>query len=282
MKMNDAIDQFVKDMGATPSTWLTLKTGWEQIDGVLVRAKRMVAQTMAYETAQDRAGEVAKYDFSRLRDGTPTISRLCCVWDRPSPPSAGHRVMLRHLLSGLGLHPDETSHIWAHPFAGPQPPLEAQTAAYLPATLQAIEASGCKYVMLIGGVATHLWRHELQMQQVVNHAAVWKNRWWVYPVLSPIVPLTDQTLMVEYRTTMRNLVDMIDEDRAEENMGIYCVEKGCIEDHATMSGVWSYDPDGVPWCRTHYPQGMSRRAKHLGIVSKNEANSRQLGMEMEP
>lgn len=275
MKMNDAIDQFVRDMGATPSTWLTLQTGWDNLNGIMVRAKRMVAQTMALDTAQEWAGNVASYDFSRGRDGTPTLSRVCLVWDRPSPPSAGHRVLLRQMMSGCGVHPDETSHIWCWPFAQAQPPLETQTAQYLPATLKAIEASGARTVVLVGGIAVHLWRHELQMQQVVGKSAVWGNRWWVFPVLNPIVPLTDQVLMADYRQTIRNLCDMIDEDRGEDWMGIMCVEKGCTEDPATASGVWCYDPDGVPWCRTHYPQGMSRRAKHQGIVSKNEATSRQ-------
>jgi len=195
VNQGEALAAFVDQLGATLSVMINRSTSYSS-------TRRFVAQAMANDVGvQDSAGRmIVPYEFPTYQ-GKPTVASLCIVWDRPTSPTSGHRVFLRRALAGLGMDPSQVANVWAYPFALTSPPLENQCLTYLEATHEAIRASGAHYVVLLGTTAIHLWRRELQLNQVIGKIGVWKGTWFVYPMPNPIVPISDQLLMPQYRST---------------------------------------------------------------------------------
>lgn len=257
--MNNPLDLFIEEMGATLSVVLKDQPPWKPHGW-------MLAQSVAYDVAGEQ--NVAPYEWSRLH-GKVIQSSVCFVWDRPSPVSAGHRTLLRRMLAGLGLDPTDCAHVWCWPYAQQSPPLPTQVAMYRKATVSAIAASGARYVILVGLQAVHVWRPELSLEQVRNKFAVMENQFIVYPIYNPIVPLSDQTLMHAYREGLREFVDAFQQQWVLEGFGTLCaMGKECWDDYTTTSSVYAYDPDGVPWCRDHWRKNFKRRLDHRAKMDK--------------
>ena len=272
VNQGEALAAFVDQLGATLSVMINRSTSYSS-------TRRFVAQAMANDVGvQDSAGRmIVPYEFPTYQ-GKPTVASLCIVWDRPTSPTSGHRVFLRRALAGLGMDPSQVANVWAYPFALTSPPLENQCLTYLEATHEAIRASGAHYVVLLGTTAIHLWRRELQLNQVIGKIGVWKGTWFVYPMPNPIVPISDQLLMPQYREYVRTIVDIVQSDTGMDELAHQCVEKDCQKDDAIDSRVFVYDPDGLPWCKTHWRKGFKRRLDHLRKFTTKLNETLQDGM----
>lgn len=270
MDESSALDQFVHEMGADLSVYIADHTPIAHLPLARILATARAFQVeerkdiVAPEWAQDRTGHIP--------------SLVCMVWDRPTLKVAGHRTMLSRLLQGAGIHPEQTTHVWAYPYALSSPPLAPQIAAYYDATLSAIIASSARYVVLLGNVPISLWRPELRLQQVAGKCYVWDNRRFVYPLMNPIQVLVDRTLQSEYRTSIYHLSQTVHADCGMEELGTICVYPGCREDGTWSSGVYVYDPDGVPWCRLHYMEGYNKGMKRKKRQIKRVNEVRMDGM----
>lgn len=269
-----ALDLFIDEMGAEMSVYIADFPDPPPSPLEISRA-RLKSTATTYNV--ESTGSPVPYEWAIERSGH-VPSQVCFVWDRPTPYAAGHRTLLRKLLQSAGIHPEETSHVWAYPHALTSPPLPTQVALYHDATLSAITASCTRYVVLLGNVPISLWRKELHLSQVVGKFAVWKRRWFVYPLANPIQALVDPTMMSEYRSSIYHLVQTIVADDGMENLAYMCVEKGCVEDATWPSGVYVYDTDGVPWCRAHFRDGLKGRENSSRAKVRAVNKSQQKGM----
>lgn len=275
MKPGEALAMFVDELGATMSVMVNRSTSYTD-------TRRYIAQSTANDIGPDMAHKgvhlpLVHYDFPTYAH-RPTVARLAILWDRPTPQAASHRAFLRRSLAGLGLDASQVANIWAYPFALPSPPLENQVLQYLPATLEALHASGAHYVMLLGSTCMKLWRRELLLSQVSGKIAVMRNTWFVYPAPNPIVAVMDGSLMFNYREHIRTIVDIVQSDTGLDELGLQCVEKDCLSDGAIDSRVFVYDPDGVPWCKTHWRKGFKRRIDHQHKMTQHTNAVYQDGM----
>lgn len=206
--------------------------------------------------AAERAGVGTEGDEDRWVEdefqAPGVVPRVTVLWDRPSLRSSRHRVALRSWMGQVGIDPSEVAHVWAFPLASTIPPLEAQVDHYRASTMKVVETVGAPYLLLVGDIVKQMWRRDLKLRQVQGTLAVWGG-WYVWPIQNPIQCIADPHLIGPIRETVVGFCEAVREGRGLMELNSWCVEEGCT------AKVWVYDPEGVPWCKAHAKNGLTKR-----------------------
>lgn len=260
--MNTAIAEFMDMFDAE----LSINMPDRAVPGsVKDRARAQVATVRAAGQFGEDVDNITPYEWP---EGN---SLICVVWPNPVPRTARHRVALRSWMLQSGVQLGEIGHIWAYPRVSAIQPLEVQIDQYRDVTLNAMKTMGAPYVMLVGGIVTNMWRKELKLRQVQGHLGIW-NEFFVWPILNPIQCIPDPQMIGPIRESVVNGC-MVVRDGAERALGHlhpWCHAEDC------SAGAWSYDRDGLGWCKLHIDKAVQRREDMLKARKR-----RILGLDQE-
>lgn len=152
-------------------------------------------------------------------------------------------------------HVTDLSAIVHWPSNGPRsqrPPTTRELTQARPLLLSALDAADVDHVVLHGSHAMHQWRKDLKLDEVAGGQYLWAGRWWVTPVLHwSAVNYDRATHERRWCEQIAQFVETIYDDApvVSTRLGTVCVAKGC------GAGLYGWDQDGVPWCRTHVGVG---------------------------
>jgi hypothetical protein len=237
VRVSQAVEKLVTEMGAQVQVNLRPLPAFTSAELERAKANALV----------NGAGGV-EYDYPQ---GTAT---LAVVWDRPVPYGDRARVLLRQVLAFWGVDDASVAHCWAVPVAkGNQAPSLEQVREWRQATVQAIKASGARYLLLVGKVATSIWRERVDFSWVINHLYVMDSQWLVWPIYSPSAVMVDPTLNHEWRISIQEFCEHMQMNAGLDALADRCSKKGCRND------FFIYDADGAGWCTEHAEEGLKDR-----------------------
>lgn len=257
MMVNDAIVKLIDTLGADIN--INIKRHPSRSMKQLVKMRTLAE--VEIEEAIELSG--LAIDDSYGEEWVPSgPAQVTVLWDRYTPWSGGHRQFLRRCLMGAGVHDDQVAHLWAWPFAQLHPPLDSQVAFMRPLIMKALAASGSRYVLVVGAVASRMWRSELKISQVAGNTFVWDRQYVIMPVINPITVMRDPMLQGGWRETIYKFAEIVVNQQELDRMMTRCVEPKCGVD------VMMYDGDGVGWCKKHAGVGASRKITASGKLLK--------------
>lgn len=186
------------------------------------------------------------------------------VW--PSVPADKDMALLRRrLIAACGIWEARTNHLWLVPEERDRAVTPDEIAAYLPWFMNGLEATGCKYTLLVGSRSVWAWRPDIKPVRVNGRLYIWRDTWLVYPIPHPM-NVTKREAQ-EWDDMLTRLGNIIREDELVRQLGEHCMKCG--------SPVHMYDPDGVPWCRDHIQEGLrlhKEATKKWGMLTINATN----------
>jgi hypothetical protein len=258
MRVSQAVQRLVMDMGAQVQVNLRPLPVYTQAQLVVERAK-------ANELVNRQGG--VEYDYPNGQ------AALAVVWDRPVSYSDRTRILLRQVLAFWGVDDTSVAHCWTVPTAqGNQAPTLEQVRTWRQGTVQAITASGARYLLLVGKVATSVWRERVDFGWMVNHMYVMDSQWMVWPVYSPSAVMMDPTLNHEWRLGIQEFCEHMQMDSGLTMLADRCSKKGCKHD------FFLYDADGAGWCIEHAEEGLKERKNERVARNKYMHKQQQEGL----
>lgn len=130
--------------------------------------------------------------------------------------------------------------------------------------MTAVRAANCSYILLAGAQAVRAWRGDVNLGRVgLDRRGAGVGLWRVQGrqmivgcLPSPLAVRRDPMMLDRWRVGLARWVAIVRQGEAVDAVGSDCAMKGCIET------AWSYDADGVPWCRAHWsPDGPDKAHK---------------------
>jgi hypothetical protein len=125
-------------------------------------------------------------------------------------------------------------------------------AAYLPWFMKGLEATGCRYTLLLGSRSVWAWRPDIKPVKANGNLYVWRDVWKVYPMPHP--GYLTQREAPEWDQLLHRLGKFVREDQSI----LWQLESHCM---TCGNPLYMYDPDGVPWCRDHIQEGLKLQKK---------------------
>jgi hypothetical protein len=187
------------------------------------------------------------------------------VW--PSvPDQTDMGIMRRRLIAGCGIWGQQVNHLWLVPESRTTAVTPEDIALYMPWFMKAMEVTGCQYMVLLGSRSVWAWRPDLKPLLVNGHLYAWRDTWLVYPLPHP--GFITKREMPDWDMLVARLGNMVREDNFSHYLGAGCMK--------CQSGVYMYDRDGVPYCRTHIEDGFKAQRKgkeKWGTLTINATNT---------
>jgi uracil-DNA glycosylase family 4 len=189
--------------------------------------------------------------------------------DRRGRPFVGPSgKLLRAMLKVAGIEPDEV--LWANTASCRPPENRAPTGDEMAAcrgNLMDQLDLGPRYVLLVGATALSAFRSDMKISQVQGQVFVWMGKWVVMPILHPAALLRRRELKKPTQDQLAKWSMIVKEEvEALYCLGDRCIRCGDVLDH--------YDPDGVPYCSTHFPRyGNSWRKERSRWETKPQSGS---------
>ena len=155
--------------------------------------------------------------------------------------------LMSALLTEVGFDLDRVA--WANvisclPNRTPPTPMVKEMKACRVNLRDQVVASGATYIVLAGSVATQSWRGDLKVSDVHGQVFLWGGTWVVMPVWHPAAALRDVLKKAPLKRDLRWFREVVTNDYGLRALGMNCVKCHHAVNH--------YDPDGVPYCRTHW------------------------------
>jgi hypothetical protein len=189
--------------------------------------------------------DVALYEFA------PEQSWITVIWDRPNNHTDQQRITLRRAFIEARIWDHNVTHLWAVPELLKRPATTEDNARYRPWLLEAVQAAGARYVLLVGSRASWQWRPDLPLSKTQGKAFLWRQKQVVYPVISPLnISKAD---ILPWRKQIARFCQIVHDSRDLDALSDTCVECG--------KQLWWYDSDGVAWCRDHVAKGVAAQEK---------------------
>jgi hypothetical protein len=234
MKFGEAIDKLAKELGAEVGIHLLPVK-----ETTIMLRRRMVAN------------QYHNYPQSIAPSFSTDEPKLTVVWERPKEPTDKERTLLRKALIEGNVWDNNVSHVWCVPELGSKATTLTENAKYRPWLLNAVEAAGARYVLLVGSRAAWQWRPDLRLSKTEGRIGIWRQRQVIMPVANPAtLPKGD---MVAWRRQVARLLRVMREGGDINELPTTCIE---------CSGqLWWYDPDGVAWCKEHAEAGVKAQEK---------------------
>jgi hypothetical protein len=192
-------------------------------------------------------------------------AKVTVIW--PTPPDDKHLAFVRRrLVSACGIWDHQTNHVYLVPEPLAKAPTPEQVARYMPWTMKALDATGCRFVILLGSRAVWVWRPDLKPVNVNGKMHVWRERFYVLPLPLPLSSNKQESS--DWDTWLAKFGRVIKEGEDRANLlwqlGSHCMKCG--------GPLYMYDKDGVPWCRDHAEAGLklqSEGVKKWGTLTIN-------------
>lgn len=239
MDMGEAIDKLAKELGADISIHILP----HREESVVARR-----QINAKLVNQFRGHDVELYEFS------PNVPVLTVIWDRPQTYTSPDRILLRKALIEANIWDHSINHLWCVPEKLARPITLEDTALYRPWLLEAVQAAGARYVLLVGTRPHWQWRPDLRLNTTQGGVYVWRQRQIVCPVVEPST-MPKHELPI-WRRQVAKFLQVVKDGGGEDSLNQWCITCG-----GQTKGAYWYDPDGVPWCKDHAVDGVKAQEK---------------------
>lgn len=263
MKPSAAIEALVDEMGAEMQVRLRPHPLYTSAD-----LRRIQRRAVVEADSKLTSGEVGKFDTYEFSVIDTFAAKVVIIWDTPKRFGDRGRIVLRQLLTGAGVDETEVAHVWAYPVRSTTAPTTESVERFRTATLAAIDGSGARYVLWVGGSASGLWRRELKVEQLRGKLGVVEGKWFGYVINSPYAVFLNPQLNQQWREDVIRFSDYVAADDGLANLSDGCTEGKCT------NGVWLYDPDGMGWCKEHADAGIKARS-NARVYRRKRVNKQQ-------
>jgi uracil-DNA glycosylase family 4 len=139
--------------------------------------------------------------------------------------------------------------------------------------LRGVETSGASHILLVGAVATSIWRGDLKLQEVHGGVFAWLDQYTVMPIHHPASLKHDPGLRHSIEQDLDTWAWIVREEGLTAEL---CARYECV---VCGEDLYLHDPDLVPYCTRHWGRKGGQWDRERKRWTKVESDGRKMAQE---